>query len=127
MNKAAFDLGTQLGYFNTIIPSDDEFTKSASSVGVDAQKLKQAYLEKVALPWAPLLAGAGAGLAGSALLGGGLNSLGGLLMPNIRNRVNISPWEQQLQDQSKYNMEAQRRMWAIRNAYAPMQNPMAGM
>jgi hypothetical protein len=131
MNKEAFALGAEIGYFNTIMPSDAEFVKSAAKVGVDAGALKKLYIDKVAaipaIPWAPLLAGGALGLGASGLMGGGLNALGAALKPNIRNQVNIDPWEQQLQDQAKYNAEAQRRMWAIRNANAPMQNPMAGM
>lgn len=122
MNKQAFDIGAQVGFWQKVMPTDEEFTKSASAAGVDVDRLKQAYVEKIALH--PLLLGGlgvGAGLLGGGLLGGGLGALRSFLP--AYNRVWMSPYHRRLEEQREYNFALSRDAQLARAAYAPAPPP----
>jgi len=125
MNKQAFELGLCVGYASAVMPTNEAFEKSASVTGFKAADVKRAYVEKVALPWLPMLAG-GAGMAlGSHVLPRMYRwAMGGdPQAPKVENEQTMDPFHQQLRRQTMYNQGLSRDLQAARGAFAPAANP----
>jgi len=128
MNKQAFELGLCMGYASTVMPTNEAFEKSAVATGLKAADVKRAYVEKIAAPWLPMLAGAaGLGLGAYAIPRMYRWAMGGdPQAPNIEQEQRMDPFHQQLRRQTMYNQGLSRDLQAARGAFAPAANPFGG-